>query len=192
MSRSEFDVEIGYAISTENGDVLVSQLSGAAAPGGDTGPQDDAGIGSIYQRTDGGLYRKITDTNATSDWFLMDQAADPNNYSRQTGVTTNVVLDSVVVDDVLASEWEIHVFEEATPANVKAVKIWATHDGSAAADAVNVDDTSYAKLRLGANFNVDLLVTLTGAAGAQVMQLSVTSSTAGVTVTSRRNDVKAP
>ncbi len=192
MARELFDVELGYAISAENGDRLSGILSGATAPGGDSGPQDDAPIGSLYLRTDGEVFRKTADTNATSDWVQMDSAADPNNYAQVTGIATDTLIDSVLVDEVKASEWEIHVFEDATPANIKAFKVWATHNGTAAADATLVDDTSYAKLRLGANFNVDIQVNLSGAGASQSMQLRANSSTAGVTVTVRRNDIKAP
>ncbi len=192
MSRKNFAVEKGFDIFAENGALEVSQISGAGAPGGDAGPQYDAPIGSLYQRTNGEIYRKTANAAEAADWNLMDDASDPNNSAQITGVTTITELDSVLVDDVLASEWEVHVFEEATPANVQVLKILATHNGTASADATLVDDTSYGKLRLGSNFNIDLDVSISGAGGAQIMAISATSSTAGVTVTSRRNDIVAP
>ena len=70
MARKTFNVERGYAISAENGDVLVEILSGSGAPGNDSGPQDAAPIGSLWLRTDGtgGTYKKIGNANTTADW----------------------------------------------------------------------------------------------------------------------------
>lgn len=101
-------------------------------------------------------------------------------------ITTIQTVDSVVVDDVLACEWEVHIREDATPANIVVMKVLATHDGTVSADAVNVDNTEFAKLKLGANFNYSVSVDLNGTAGAQVMRLRVASTSAGVTVTTRR------
>ena len=262
MSRKNFAVEAGYDVYAENGDLLASMLAGSAAPGGDAGPQDDAPIGSVYQRTDGNFYRKITDTNAASDWDLMPpgllssgytpangdpaigdtleeafQKLDANQDDIQaasglsqgdvdygtftgniipdsstskaalqaletevesisggaqvqvTGITTITDVDTFLVDDCQQIEWEVVVFEEATPANKKASKIVAIHDGSAGADAVNVDDSEFAKLRLGANFNLALSVDISGVGVAQEIRLRASSSTAGVTVTARRTIV---
>lgn len=68
MSRDIFKAELGFGINALDGDELVRMLSGAAVPGGDTGIQDDAPIGSIYLRTNGLLYRKIANAGATADW----------------------------------------------------------------------------------------------------------------------------
>ena len=93
------------------------------------------------------------------------------------------------MDDVNQVEWEIVVWEEATPANKQFLKVTALHDGTAVADAVNVDDTAHTKLKLGSNFNVDFTVDLNGAAGAQEMRLRCASSTAGVAGEIRRTGV---
>lgn len=71
MSRVNFAVEQGYEIYALNGNLLVAQLAGSAAPGGDAGVQDAAPIGSSYQRTDGSLYIKTANVGATSDWDLI-------------------------------------------------------------------------------------------------------------------------
>lgn len=112
--------------------------------------------------------------------------------TQQSGVTAATTLDSVGVDTVLACEWEVHAREDASPANVKVFKIIAVHDGTAVADAVNVDDSVFAKLRLGSNFNTSVGVVLSGTGASQEMQLQVSSSTAGVTFTARRTTVTAP
>lgn len=68
MSRVNFGVEQGYEIYDVNGNLLTAQLSGSAAPGGDTGPQDDAPIGSIYQRSNGAVYAKTANAGSAADW----------------------------------------------------------------------------------------------------------------------------
>ena len=93
-----------------------------------------------------------------------------------TGVTTATTVDEVPVATYGACKWLVHAFEEATPANVKAVEVYAINDGSTA------DDTQYAKLKLGSNFNLDLSVDISGGN----MRLRAASSTAGITVRARR------
>jgi len=392
MSRKNYGLERGIDFYDENGDApVVSSLFGAAAPGGDTGPQDDAGIGSTYRRTNGSFYRKTANAGSTADWIeminadltqlsfrseivrastgealvagvrnltttpltdddgttlvatdftvgeyiisgiggtpklfevtvvstpnitLVEETVNPmadndtfvsrnhlpdspddqekqalllyngtdilkigdfnwnladgitlNGYvesqgplagtdtvqvavektggdvsdlvtlsgvargalnlgtfpgsciadnetvkgaledlegciealgtigiSQATGVTTEVTLDSVVVDDVIASEWEIHMREDANPTRVKVQKLFATHNGHSGADATTTDDTVFAKLKLGADFNAVAFAELNGAAASQVMRLRISSSTAGVTFTARRTDIPA-
>jgi len=197
MSRQAFAVEKALRILKENTDFAqdnaVDLLFGTGAPGGDAGEQDAAFIGSLYMKTDsgGGLFKKILNTGATSDWVEFGSADETR--TQLTGVVASPeVLDSVLVDDVLASEWEIHIEDEAVPANKEVIKIWATHNGHSGADATTVDDTAYAKLKLGSSISTVLLIELNGAAAAQVMRLSVTGQVGGVTFTARRNDVKAP
>ncbi len=71
MARKNFAIEQGLDINTIDGDVLVSLLAGTAAPGGDTGPQDDAPIGTSYQRSNGELYLKFADANEAADWEVV-------------------------------------------------------------------------------------------------------------------------
>jgi hypothetical protein len=106
-----------------------------------------------------------------------------------TGITTLQDIDTVLVDDVHSLEYEIVAWEEATPANKIFQKITALHDGTAAADAANVDDTVHTKLKVGANFNIVITVDLNGAAGTQTMRLRASSSTAGVSMEVRRTGV---
>lgn len=311
MGRVEFEAELGYAISALDGDKLVSQLAGAAAPGGDAGLQDAAGVGSTYQRTDGTLYVKIASANAPADWqnvlssgvlsggyapvngdptagdtfeqaiakldgntrdiqsalgipqgdvdfgtftgtLLSDnqtakqlfqiletavQEIDVNVNDLVTltgvpenstdlgtftgsvisdnntikgalqeletfaesisggtaitvsGITTLQDIDTVLVDDVHAVEWEVVVWEEATPTNKQFFKITALHDGTASADAVNVDDTKHTRLRHGGNFNNVFVVDLNGTGVTQTMRLRASSSTAGIALEARRTSV---
>lgn len=96
-----------------------------------------------------------------------------------TGITAAATVDSVPHATVKACKWLVEAFEEATPANRKAFEIFALNNGT------DVDDTAYAKLDVGANFNLTLSVDISGAD----MRLRAASSTAGVTVTARRIEV---
>lgn len=129
---------------------------------------------------------------ALEDLEACIEALGTTGLSQAAGVTTEVTLDSVVVDDVLASEWEVHMVEDANPTRVQVRKLFVTHDGHSGADAANLDDSVHTKLKLGADFNAVLIVDLNGVGAAQVMRLRVSSSTAGVTFTARRTDITAP
>jgi len=97
-----------------------------------------------------------------------------------TGITTEATVDSVPVASVKACKWLVEAFEEATPANRKSMEVYALNDGS-----TNVDDTLYAKLKVGSNFDLSLSVDIdTGN-----MRLRAASTSAGVTVTARRIEV---
>jgi len=106
--------------------------------------------------------------------------------TQATAVTTVLTLDSALVDDVLGSEWELHIREDANPARVRMEKIRALHNGTAAADATTIDDSTYGVIKLGANFNATVSVDLNGTGAGQVMRLRVASTSAGATFTARR------
>lgn len=106
-----------------------------------------------------------------------------------TGVTAVTTVDSVLVDNYEMVEWEVVSYEDATPANKKFQKVTALHDGTASADATEVDDSVHTKLKVGSPYNISYTVDLDGTGAAQVMRLQVASTTAGVTVKFRRNGV---
>jgi len=106
-----------------------------------------------------------------------------------TGVTAIQTLDSVLVDKIKLAKWLVHAFEEANPARVQSMEISALHDGTTVGDAANIDNSIINKLKLGTTFNFTATVDLDGAGAAQAMRLRVASTTAGVTVTSRRIEV---
>lgn len=120
------------------------------------------------------------------------EAVSGGQRFQSIGVTAAVTLDEVLVDDVLACEWEIHMREDANPTRVKVQKLLAIHNGEPSSDATSVDDTVFAKLRLGPNYDTVVTVDLNGIGVAQTMRLRVSSSTAGVTYTARRTDITAP
>jgi len=93
-----------------------------------------------------------------------------------TGVTAAATVDEVPVATIQACKWLVTAFEEATPANKKSFEVFAMNDGT------NTDDTVYAKLKLGASFDVTLSTDVSGGN----MRLRASSGTAGVTVRARR------
>lgn len=96
-----------------------------------------------------------------------------------TGITAAATVDSVPHATVKAVKWLVEAFEEATPANRKALEVYALTNGT------DVDDTVFAKLDVGSNFNLVISVDISGAD----MRLRAQSSTAGVTVRARRIEV---
>jgi len=72
MARKIYAIEKGLRIFKENSDTeFIDYLFGSAAPGGDTGEQDDAPLGSLYLRQNGAsstMYQKKTNGGSTADW----------------------------------------------------------------------------------------------------------------------------
>lgn len=106
-----------------------------------------------------------------------------------TNITSAATVDQVSVDEVKAVHWKVHVFVQANPNRIKVFEIYASHNGTAAADATIADDTQYSILKIGSNFNLTLDVDLNGTGAGQVMRLRASSTTAGVTVTAVRENV---
>ena len=78
------------------------------------------------------------------------------------------------MDNVAAVKWLV-VCRQGT--SMKAAEIWASHDGTTGADAVDTDDTEYARIKKNAAISgFDITVDLSGVAAAQVMRLQVTST----------------
>lgn len=99
------------------------------------------------------------------------------------GITTAKVVDSFLVDTVAVAKWTVHVRgnAEANAHLKQVVEILATHDGhniGATDDATDTDYTVYSKLKMGVITGLSFNVTVSGAAGAQVMRLEVTSTMA--------------
>jgi len=95
---------------------------------------------------------------------------------RVAGITTLATVDEVPTATVAACKWLVEAFEDATPANRQALEVYALNNGSAS------DNTVYAKLKVGANFNLSISVDVSGGQ----MRLRAASTSAGVTVTARR------
>jgi hypothetical protein len=98
-------------------------------------------------------------------------------YSSKNGIVAVAqVLDEVLVDDYLAAEWLLTLQLDADTTKRVTMKVIAQHDGTVAADALNVDDVVYGKLKLGAAFTHVVEVALAGATTAQTMQLKITGA----------------
>lgn len=68
MSRELFEALDGVRFYRKSDDTTVDILFGTALPGGDSGDQDEAEVGSLYMRAGGQLYQKVADLHATTDW----------------------------------------------------------------------------------------------------------------------------
>jgi hypothetical protein len=108
-------------------------------------------------------------------------AGNARKESTSNGVTTETTVDSVVVDTVAVVKWIVYAqgTAEADADKKKVVEILATHDGhnvGATDDATDTDFTTYAKLKMGTVTGLSFNVDVSGAAGAQVMNLKITST----------------
>lgn len=191
---------IGKALRVEKANdpsTAVEYLFGSGAPGGDTGEQDDAPIGSSYNRLDSpfNTYKKIADANSTADWVAMSLVAqDPETDVVVTGtvpVSTPTNIDCIKVDDFDSAEWEVTVRPTAAADDEKKEKFKVSylHDGSASADATLVDYDVFSKLKTGP-FNLTVDVVLSGAGASQEVCLELTTTEAGgITYTARRTNL---
>lgn len=98
--------------------------------------------------------------------------------STQAGLTAEVTLDSVLVDDVPSALWLITLELVSAPERKRHFILHGGHNGHAAADAASVDDTVFGTLKLGATFNFAVGLDISGAAGSQEMRLRVSASAA--------------
>lgn len=158
------EVETELVDTRDNVDDLIS-LSGVAENSSDFGTF--TGTLLADSQTAKQLYQRLED--------LLEEL----KVLEVTGITTAASVDEVPVATVSACKWLVEAFEEATPANKQAIEVYALNNGTL------VDDTQYAKLKTGANFNLSLSVDISGGN----MRLRAASSTAGVTVRARRLQV---
>jgi len=107
MARQGFSVEKWIELLDENGDrgSGIKIIKVGAAPGGDTGPQDEAGIGSLALRTDtGAIYKKIANAGATADWEEIG-AADLTALSWRSELVRAATNDSLSAGNTDPSTW---------------------------------------------------------------------------------------
>lgn len=124
----------------------------------------------------------VLSDNATTNALLKEVDAELTKLggaTSGTGITTATVIDSVLVDEIANAHWLITIENAATPANKRHVEFFAGHNGTTASDATNVDDTEFAKLKQGANFNYSVSAVISGVGAAQVMSLQVASTEPG-------------
>jgi len=117
----------------------------------------------------------------------LDAFLDQTNHAVSiSGITTLQVIDSILVDDVKAVRWLVHV-QQGT--KVITYEIDATHDGTSSSDATATDFTKYARLKMNGNIvGIKINVRIAGATTAQTMELTV-EATSGVVASSSRLSV---
>jgi hypothetical protein len=170
-------LETAYEETDQNVDDLIT-LSGRPENSTDQGTMDQGDILSDAA-TNNALFKEI-------DAELTRQ----RGKTSAAGVTTITTLDSVLVDNVSAVKWLVTIEQQASPANKRHQIVFAGHDGHASADASNVDDTVFGKLKQGANFNHSVTVDLNGTGGTQEMRLRVASTeSGGINVYAKRIEV---
>lgn len=104
-----------------------------------------------------------------------------------SGITTAQRLGAELVDTSDYCEFEVIIKETANPENKQILKIGSVHDGSASADATEVDFNKFSKLKVGSNFNYSIDVTLNGSGAAQDFAVEISSSEpSGVDATVRK------
>lgn len=177
----------GPVVGTDSVQVAVEKLEGDS--------KDTAVLSGVARgATDLGTFAGVTiaDNRKIKEALQdLESALENNGRASGLGITTLATVDSILVDNTKASKWLIYIRKNSTPADSKAFEVFAMHDGSSTADAANVDDTVYAKLSKGSNFNYTLSIDLSGTGGAQVMRLRVSSTEiGGVDVFAFRQDCK--
>jgi hypothetical protein len=121
----------------------------------------------------------------------LESAIENGGRTTALAVGSVTTLDSVLVDNVKASKWYVMARKTSNPSDVKASEIFALHNGTPAADATQVDDTEYAKLKKGASFDLTVTVDINGTGAAQTMRLRAASTeVGGVDIFAFREDVK--
>ena len=100
---------------------------------------------------------------------------------KSANVTTQVVADSILMEQELAAEWIIHAREVANPGNVYVTKVLATHNADVGLAATTADFTEAAILELGNTidgFSIGMDVEVAGALNVRTMRLLLTSTDA--------------
>ncbi len=85
----------------------------------------------------------------------------------------------MLVDGILGVEWTVHARSTVTAAKVWSAKILAIHNGTATADASDVDYNTFSVLKMGGNISqLDFEVDVSGTGAAQVLRLRASSGEA--------------
>lgn len=104
----------------------------------------------------------------------LDNAAGDNGLNLSALATTAATPDTLLVDTYVYAEWHVVARDGA---NMRSAIVTAGHDGiDAGADATTVDYSVHTKLKIGSIAGFSVAVTLTGAAGAQTMDLDVAAT----------------
>lgn len=162
---SQLDVEVGFLLS------FLGKAAGNEAPAYTT-------TKVVGQGTD-----LETAVSALDD--LLGAAKQEN---KSTNVTTQVVADSIIMEQDLAAEWTLHVREVGNPGNVYISKILASHNADVGVSATQADFAETMILEMetpidGLTISTD--VETSGPLNARTMRLLI-ASTDAVDVTMTR------
>lgn len=171
------DTAIGVDVTPEtraNNPVVAANSSNANIDKLDAAIGADAQMTSTnYISTSNTIYQNLSALDAEL------QSGSAN--SSATNVTNQTIIDQVLVDNVAAVMWKVHVQGNsgADRANKETMVIWATHDGHAGADANDADYAKYGIVKMGAAITgLSVVVTVSGTGAAQTMNIAVTSTMA--------------
>jgi len=98
--------------------------------------------------------------------------------TKNTGVTTAITQDEVLVDSYEQVKWLVEIQDETTPTGKVAVEVHAIHNGHAGADATLTDYNVFSKLKVGTAPSYTIDVDVNGVGAAQTMRLRVSASSA--------------
>lgn len=178
----------GNVVSGDTVEAAVAKLDGnldnaSSILGADV--QSDSDMGAYS----GGILTDNQDAKANiqelSDHIEAQPIPVPSSVS---GITTVQTIAEVVVDDIRASKYLVSITLVSDESKMESFELLCGHDGTSSSDASNVDDTLYAKLKLGGGVVATVLVDLNGAGAAQTMRLRVSAPSA-VNVKATRIDV---
>ena len=129
-----------------------------------------------YIATTNSIYTNLSNLDG-----VLDKAY--HEVTEKTNVTTDTLLDEVLVDSVCSVTWEVcaHGSAALDASRKYAAKVAAIHDGhnvGGGADATEPDRDTYSVRKLGASLGISLSVVLSGSGAGQTMQLRATASTA--------------
>ena len=119
---------------------------------------------------------------------LDDLLGAAKEEGKSSNVTTQMVVDSFLMEQNLAAEWIVHVREVANPGNVYVTKVLAAHNADVGVAATQADFAESAILELGSpidGFSISMDVEVAGALNARTMRLLM-ASTDAVDVTMSR------
>ncbi|MBF0141098.1 MAG: hypothetical protein HQL74_12570 [Magnetococcales bacterium] len=119
---------------------------------------------------------------------LDDLLGAAKKEGKSSNVTTQVVADSILMEQDLAAEWMIHVREVANPSNVYTTKVFASHNADVGLAATVCDFSESSILEMGSTIpglSISMDVEVSGPLNARAMRLLMAASSA-VNVTMSR------
>lgn len=123
----------------------------------------------------------LGDNQTTQQLFqqIDNELTELTGKATALGVTTATVVDSLDTKVVANAHYWVTIENAASPQNKKHFELFVGHDGTTLLDATDVDDTKFARLKQGSNFNRKVDTVLAGSGPAQTVDLVVTSTEPG-------------